>query len=73
VAANLPLSGSTSRGPLMEHSMRATKRRKALRQGLEAHYVSQARPAIQPVLPASGHWVIRPMNSRTTTRVWRFL
>ncbi len=53
--------------------MRTTKRRKASRQGLEAHYVSSTRPATQPSLPHSGHWVIRPINSRTTTRVWRFL
>jgi hypothetical protein len=57
--------------------MRTTKRRKASGQRLEAHYVSSARPAAGPTTgPAIahlGHWVIRPMNSRTTTRVWRFL
>jgi hypothetical protein len=57
--------------------MRTTKRRKASKQGLEAHYVSSTRPApgltTGPAIAQLGHWVIRPMNSRTTTRVWRFL
>lgn len=56
--------------------MRLRKRLKAAKPGLEAHYVSQARPATTaPVAnlgPTVGHWVIRPANSRTTTRVWRF-
>ena len=52
--------------------MRTTKRRKASK-GLEAHYVSSTRPAAAPAIAHLGHWVIRPMNSRTTTRVWRFL
>ncbi|MDQ7250000.1 hypothetical protein [Dongia sedimenti] len=53
--------------------MRTTKRRKASKQGLEAHYVSSTRPASAPAIAHLGHWIIRPMNSRTTTRVWRFL
>lgn len=54
--------------------MRTTKRRKASKLGLEAHYVSSTRPAQQqPGVANLGHWVIRPINSRTTTRVWRFL
>jgi hypothetical protein len=57
--------------------MRITKRRKASSQRLEAHYVSSTRPAaglaLGPATAHLGHWVIRPMNSRTTTRVWRFL
>lgn len=60
--------------------MRLSKRPKASKPGLEAHYVSQARPATVPTPgptiahlgPTVGHWVIRPINSRTTTRVWRF-
>jgi hypothetical protein len=56
--------------------MRITKRRKASK-GLEAHYVSSTRPAAGlttgPAIAHLGHWVIRPINSRTTTRVWRFL
>jgi hypothetical protein len=52
------------------------KRPKASKPGLEAHYVSSTRPATGPATgPAIahlGHWVIRPINSRTTTRVWRF-
>jgi hypothetical protein len=44
--------------------------------GLEAHYVSSTRPTTGPTTGAAianlGHWVIRPANSRTTTRVWRF-
>ena len=56
--------------------MRITKRPKASKPGLEAHYVSSTRPAAGPTTgPAIahlGHWVIRPANSRTTTRVWRF-
>jgi hypothetical protein len=51
--------------------MRTTKRRKASRPGLEAHYVSQARPVAQAA--GHGHWVIRPVNSRTTTRIWRIV
>jgi hypothetical protein len=55
--------------------MRTTKRPKASKPGLEAHYVSSTRPA--PALTTGpvanlGHWVVRPINSRTTTRVWRF-
>ncbi len=57
--------------------MRTTKRRKASSQRLEAHFVSQARPATgltaAPAIAHAGHWVIRPMNSRTTARVWRLL
>jgi hypothetical protein len=53
--------------------MRTTKRRKAHRQGLEAHYVSSTRPATLPANAQMGHWVIRLINSRTTTRIWRFL
>ena len=57
--------------------MRHRKRHKASKPGLEAHYVSSTRPAAGPMgAPAIahlGHWVIRPMNSRTTARVWRFL
>jgi len=53
--------------------MRTTKRRKASKPGLEAHYVSSTRPiAQQPGIANLGHWVIRPVNSRTTARVWRF-
>ena len=56
--------------------MRTTKRPKASKPGLEAHYVSSTRPAAGPTTgPAIahlGHWIIRPANSRTTTRVWRF-
>ena len=61
------------RGSFTEPSMRTTKRRKALKQGLEAHYVTPTRPATGPAIAHLGHWVIRPMNSRTTTRVWRYL
>jgi len=56
--------------------MRLTKRPKASKLGLEAHYVSSTRPATGqatgPGIAHLGHWVIRPANSRTTTRVWRF-
>jgi hypothetical protein len=56
--------------------MRLLKRPKASKPGLEAHYVSSVRPAtgagIANLGPTVGHWVIRPANSRTTTRVWRF-
>jgi hypothetical protein len=51
--------------------MRLPKRPKASKPGLEAHYVSSTRPATAPVANL-GHWVVRPINSRTTTRVWRF-
>ena len=56
--------------------MRLYKRPKASKLGLEAHYVSSTRPATGPATGSAianlGHWVIRPANSRTTTRVWRF-
>lgn len=51
--------------------MRIAKRRKVSRQRLEAHYVSSTRPAYPAAAPF-GHWVIRPLNSRTTARIWRF-
>ncbi|WP_395018809.1 hypothetical protein [Dongia sp.] len=56
--------------------MRFIKRLKASKPGLEAHYLSQSRPATglatAPGIANLGHWVVRPANSRTTTRVWRF-
>jgi hypothetical protein len=56
--------------------MRLYKRPKASKLGLEAHYVSSTRPATASAtgqgIANLGHWVIRPANSRTTTRVWRF-
>ncbi|GAB2174567.1 hypothetical protein [Dongia sp. agr-C8] len=56
--------------------MRIIKRLKASKSGLEVHYLSQVRPATglatAPAVANLGHWVIRPANSRTTTRVWRF-
>ena len=52
--------------------MRTTKRPKASKPGLEAHYVSSTRPATGPAIAHLSHWIIRPANSRTTTRVWRF-
>jgi hypothetical protein len=56
--------------------MRIIKRPKASKLGLEAHYVSSTRPATGQTTGAAianlGHWVIRPANSRSTTRVWRF-
>jgi hypothetical protein len=71
VAADAP-SGEMSGGPFTEPSMRITKRPKASKPGLEAHYVSSTRPATGPAIAHLGHWIIRPANSRTTTRVWRF-
>jgi hypothetical protein len=56
--------------------MRITKRPKASKPGLEAHYVSSTRPvtgsAAGQAIAHLGHWVIRPVNSRSTARIWRF-
>jgi hypothetical protein len=59
-------------GPFTELPMRIIKRPKAAKLGLEAHYLSQARPAPAPAVANLGHWVVRPANARSTTRVWRF-
>jgi hypothetical protein len=76
VAAKPPVPGNRASRPFTEHYMRFSKRPKASKLGLEAHYVSSTRPATGQATALAianlSHWVIRPANSRTTTRVWRF-
>jgi hypothetical protein len=76
VAAKPPVPGNRASRPFTELFMRIIKRPKASKLGLEAHYVSSTRPATGQTPGAAianlGHWVIRPANSRSTTRVWRF-
>ena len=56
--------------------MRIIKRLKASKPGLEAHYVSSTRPVTGPTSSQAvanlGHWTVRPVNSRSTARIWRF-